>query len=160
MNDNVHLESIHEGKTFLVFLGDISVKFLLQVQFLFFVVVVIKGGLDVHVGGHYCCDGLTQGVDLEEVSCTIKIVKFFGGKFTDESVELFTDDIFEDVSLDFRGLLDFVVEDDEDVEDELEGGLVDVGDFDLSEVRVTPPCSMALASLMYCMTLSCFSVNS
>lgn len=111
-------------------------------------------------GGDHCRDGLAEGVDLEEVGCAIEVVEFLGGELADECVEFLADHVFEDVGLDFGGLLDLVVEGDEDVEDKLEGGLVDVGDFDLSGVGGTPPCSMALASLMYCITLSCFSVSS
>lgn len=153
-------ESVHEGEAFLVLLGDFGVEFLGKVQLLLLIVVVVEGGLDVDAGGHHCGDGAAQGVDLEEVGGAVEVVELLGGEFGDECAEVLADDVLDDAGLDLGGLLDVVVEGGEDVEDELESGLVDIGDFDLSVGGVTCPCSMALASRMYSMSLSWFSVSS
>lgn len=114
----------------------------------------------MYAGGNHGCDGASQGIDLEEVDGAVEVIDLLRIEFGDEGAQFLSDDVLNDVGLDFGGLFEFVVEGEEDVEDELEGGLVDVGDFYLSGGRCTPPCSMAWASRRNSMTASCFSVSS
>lgn len=153
-------ESIHEGEALLVLLRNVSIQLLLQFQLALLIVVVLKSWLDVHARGDHCGDGPAEGVNFEEMHGAVESVELLGGKFGNERCQFLSDDVFDDVGLDLGRFLEFVVEGEENLEDELEGLLVDIGDLDLHERMITPPCSMALAYLMYCITASCFSVSS
>lgn len=128
-----HASSVHEGEALLVFLGDVSGELDLETQLGLLVVVLGEGGLDEDAAGHDSSDGAAQVADFEEVGSAVEVVEFLGVEFADEGIELLADDVLDDVGGNFGRLLDVVLELVDDMEDELEGLLVDVRDLDLNK---------------------------
>ena len=126
-------QSVHEREPLLVLLRDLSVEFLLQLDLNLLIIVILKGGLDVDSAGNDGSDGLSQGSDLEEMGGSVETVEFLGIQPSDEVGEFLADDVLNNIILDFRRLLDIIVELCEYLQDELEITLSDGGDLDLNE---------------------------
>lgn len=152
--------SVHEGEPLLVLLGDLSVEFLLQLDLSLLPIVILKGGLDVDSACYNCSNGLSQGGDLEEMGSSVETVEFFGIQRSDEVGEFLSDDVLNNVILDFRRLLDIIVQLGENLQDELEITLSDSGDLDLNKLGGTSASPRAMASCRKAMTLTWFSLRS
>lgn len=110
--------------------------------------------------GHHCGDALAEGVDLEVVHCPVEGVDFLGIESSDEFGEVLVEVVLDDAVLEFGGLLDVVLEGVEDLQDEVKGLLVDIGDRDLGKAMCTVcPFSMASASPTYFMIATCCSLR-
>lgn len=109
---------------------------------------------------NHCSDGLSQGGDLEEMGSSVEAVEFFGIQRSDEVGEFLSDDVLNNVILDFRRLLNIIVQLGENLQDELEITLSDSGDLDLNRRGGTSASPRAMASCRKAITLTWFSLRS
>ena len=120
--------SVHEGKSVFVLLWLLSGQLIFQVQFLLFLLVTFKSGIDVYSAGYYCGDAFPQRKDLQVMHCSVETVEVFPIQFSDQRNESLVDGIFQHSWLYFWRFFDVVVDSLEDVEDEVELPLIDVVD--------------------------------
>ena len=125
------IQSVHKGEAFLVLLGLLGGQLLLQVKLLLLVIVVLQGRLNINPASHHGGYAFPQCVDLEVVDRPVEAVDLLGGELPYKPGQVVVDVVPEDVVFELGGLSDVVVHLLQDLEDELEGLLVDVLDGDV-----------------------------
>lgn len=105
----ISTQSVDERETLFVLLRLLRCQLSFQSNLSLFLMVVLKGGLDIHSARHHRSNASPQRVDLQIMHCSVERVELVGIELPDECGQFLADVVFDDVVFDFGWFCDVVV---------------------------------------------------